>query len=82
VVKGDERVHETGTQLTYLVFADLDNTLCKTMSSDNHMDYTLVTQHQIQVKTENKSAHSRHAKLPYRHTDKIRIDGQLVQSGS
>jgi len=38
VAEGDERAHETGTQLTYLVFADLDKTLCKTMSNDNTTD--------------------------------------------
>jgi len=35
MVRGDERAHGTGTQRTYLVFADLDKTLYKTMSNKN-----------------------------------------------
>jgi len=35
VFKGDERAHDSGTQLTYMVFDDLDKTLGKTMSNDN-----------------------------------------------
>jgi hypothetical protein len=35
VVKGDERAHDSGTQLTYMVFDDVDKTLGKTMSNDN-----------------------------------------------